>query len=346
MVGFSFAADGPVSTEWDGFSSSDVVLPEISVIRDAAGHRIVLAIPAGADARALLDTLRRMHHPGPVRPIGFGDHAVHSVPAGQDWATAVREAIGAIEDRSFEKVVLARSVEVTTEVSIEGLELVQHLVERNPQSHVYGWQIGDKCLIGASPELLVGKRGTVVTANPLAGSATRGPSDDEDRVIGQQLLASAKDQVEHALVVDDIAARLGPVTNQLRVPTSPSLRRSPTVQHLSTTIGGTLADDVHIFDLVGRLHPTPAVGGTPRAEALAFIDKVEEIDRGWYSGGIGWVSPHGDGEVAIALRCALVDGNRATLFAGNGIVGDSLPADELDETRWKLRTMLNLLTQP
>lgn len=346
MMGFSFSPDGPTSESWDGFGACDVVLPEAAVIRDAAGHRVVLAVPAGADARALLDTIRRLGDPGPVRPIGFGDHAVHSDPAPQDWATAVAEAVGAISEGSFEKVVLARTVEVTTELTIEGFELLHHLAQRNPDSHLYGWQIADKCLIGASPELLVGKRGATVTANPLAGSAGRGPSDDEDRRLGEDLLASAKDQNEHSLVVDDIADRLASVTTDLAVPGAPSLRRSPTVQHLSTEIEGRLADHVHLFDLVSRLHPTPAVGGTPRSEAVAFIDKVEQIDRGWYSGGIGWLSPHGDGEAVIALRCALLEGNRAVLYAGNGIVRDSVPAAELDETRWKLRPMLNLLTEP
>ncbi len=346
MVGFSFAPDGPSSESWQGFGSAEVVLPEITVVRDRAGHRLVLAVPAGADTRSLLDTVRRMTHPGEVRPVAFGDHSVHAVPSGHEWATAVGEAVGAIREGSFEKVVLARSVEVTTEVTIEGFELLPHLAMRNPDSHIYGWQTGDRCLIGASPELLVGKRGGTVTANPLAGSAGRGPSDDEDRAIGESLLASSKDQGEHALVVDDIADRLSRVTTNLDVPDVPSLRRSPTVQHLSTQIAGKLADHVHLFELVGRLHPTPAVGGTPRAEALAFIDKVEGIDRGWYSGGIGWVSPYGDGETAIALRCALLTGNQATLYAGNGIVADSVPADELDETRWKLRPMFNLLTEP
>jgi menaquinone-specific isochorismate synthase len=116
------------------------------------------------------------------------------------------------------------------------------------------------------------------------------------------------------------------------------------VQHLSTEIRGTLSGTHHLLDLVGLLHPTPAVGGTPRTDAVSFIDKVEEIDRGWYSGGVGWMAPHGDGDVSIALRCGLIRDTTARVYAGSGIVGSSDPEAELAETRLKLRPLLDLLT--
>jgi isochorismate synthase EntC len=163
-------------------------------------------------------------------------------------------------------------------------------------------------------------------------------------LVGEALLASAKDRGEHALVVDDIAARLRPLTDALVVPEAPSLRRITTVQHLSTEITGRMANGTSLFDLVAGLHPTPAVGGTPRAEAMAFIDKVEGMDRGWYSGGVGWVGPEGDGDVAIALRCGLLSGHTGRLYAGNGIVSESEAEAELVETRWKFRPLFNLLT--
>jgi isochorismate synthase len=198
--------------------------------------------------------------------------------------------------------------------------------------------------VGASPELLVGRSGAAVTANPLAGSAPRGEGEDEDRFIGQQLMTSGKDRIEHDLVVEDIAARLREYVSELEVPDAPSLARMATVQHLSTHIGGMLRGDTHVLELTGVLHPTPAVGGTPRDDALAFIAKVESAERGWYTGAIGWIDSGGDGEVALALRCGVLRGPVAHLFAGAGIVADSDPERELVETRLKFKPLLDLLS--
>jgi isochorismate synthase EntC len=158
-------------------------------------------------------------------------------------------------------------------------------------------------------------------------------------------MASAKDRSEHRLVVDDVTERLAAVASDVVVAPI-ALRRMPTVQHLATEVSAATRDDIPVLEIVDRLHPTPAVGGTPRDQALAYIDKVEGIDRGWYSGGIGWFEANGNGEVAVALRCALIRGDHALVFAGNGIVADSDPAAELAETRLKLRPLLELLTAP
>jgi isochorismate synthase len=194
-----------------------------------------------------------------------------------------------------------------------------------------------------SPELLIRLHGGVLTSNPLAGSAPRGEGEEEDRAFAETLMRSEKDRIEHRYVVDDVATRLRPFAANLDVPRTPSLKRMATVQHLSTRITGTVDRDAHVLDVVDAIHPTPAVGGTPRAEAVSFIEKVEAFDRGWYSGGVGWVDASGEGEFALGLRCGLVEGTRAHVFAGAGIVGDSDPERELLETRLKLRPMLELL---
>ena len=200
----------------------------------------------------------------------------------------------------------------------------------------------ESAFVGASPELLIAQRDQEIWINPLAGSARRGKGDD-DVAVGTALLASAKDRAEHAIVVDDLVSRLGEITLRLEYPDGPTLPRMATVQHLSTHIEGTLSEGVTTFDVLASIHPTPAVGGTPRAEALAFIDKAEGIDRGWYSGGIGWVDPAGGAKVVLALRCALVTGATSRLYAGNGIVAESDPAAELAETRLKFQPLLTLL---
>jgi isochorismate synthase len=193
--------------------------------------------------------------------------------------------------------------------------------------------------------LLIERQGDRVRSQPLAGSAPRGEGEEEDRALGEQLMASEKDRREHAVVVDDIVATLEPMTGQLTAPSAPALLKMANVQHLASEVRGILESPRSVIEVAGRLHPTPAVAGLPLTEALAFINKSESIDRGWYSGGIGWTDPSGNGQIAVALRCALVRGDTAHLYAGAGIVAGSRPERELEETRLKFRPLLNLLTE-
>jgi isochorismate synthase EntC len=156
-------------------------------------------------------------------------------------------------------------------------------------------------------------------------------------------MASAKDQEEHRLVVEDMRTRLSGLVDDLVIPSRPALKKMATVQHLSTEISGSVPDATSVLDVVGAVHPTPAVGGVPRQAAVDYITDREPIDRGWYTGGVGWMTPTGDGAVAIALRCGLIERDTTTLFAGAGIVADSDPAAELVETRLKLRPLLDLV---
>ncbi|MDR9451930.1 MAG: chorismate-binding protein, partial [Acidimicrobiia bacterium] len=158
-------------------------------------------------------------------------------------------------------------------------------------------------------------------------------------------MGSVKDRHEHAVVVDDIVARLDPITENLTAPPAPTLLKMSNVQHLASEVIGVLKPSRSVIEVAGALHPTPAVAGVPRDEALAFIGKAETIDRGWYSGGIGWVDGAGNGQIAVALRCALVRGDTARLYAGAGVVSGSHPETELEETRLKFRPLLNLLAE-
>ncbi|MCP4303920.1 MAG: isochorismate synthase [bacterium] len=341
-LGFSFHPHGPAQPEWDGFGAADAILPAATVVKDDLRTRLVVALPAGADPDpllALLADLVAFDDPPPPDP---GVHTVESVPSTVEWQSEVGEAVGAITEGSFQKVVLARSVQVLSERATEPFGLVYHLGRANPSCYIYAAVVGHSAFVGASPELLLAQRGRDIWINPLAGSARRGKGDD-DIAVGRELLASAKDRAEHAIVVDDLISRLDKMTSRLEYPDVPALRRMATVQHLSTEIEGTLCEGISTFDVLSSVHPTPAVGGTPRAEALAFIDKAEVIDRGWYSGGIGWIDPGGGAQVALALRCALIDGVTSRLYAGNGIVADSDPAAELVETRLKFQPLLTLL---
>lgn len=344
FLGFSFRPDGPSSEEWGEFSSADVVVPIVAVVSSRDRNRLVLTPSVGTDVAELIDLLAGLDVPAAAGSFDPGDHSLVSRPATADWRSQVEEATEAINRGDLEKVVLSRTVVVTTDSPPEAFDLVDHLLDTYPQCYAFVWQVGDAVFVGATPELLLEKSGTRVRLNPLAGSARRGEGEAEDRAIGESLANSTKDRREHALVVEDIATRIEPFVESLETPSRPALRRMATVQHLSTEIAGEVKSGVELLDLVDVLHPTPAVGGTPRAAALRLVEKFEGIDRGWYTGGVGVLHEDGDGVIAIPLRCALIKGRVSYLYAGAGIVGDSTPQGELDETRLKFRPMLSLLT--
>lgn len=344
FAGFSFAADGPTSAEWDGFEAAELVAPQLAIVERDGLRRLFVNPGSSGSTLDLLDTLAILEQPLPAPPFEPGNHTVESHPTSSEWRTEVEEAVSAIGQGSLSKVVLSRSVDVTTEHSPRPFDLVDHLRRTYPQCFVFVWQNGHASFIGASPELLLSTRGDAIRLNPLAGSARRGEGEADDRAMGEALMHSAKDRQEHSLVVEDIVARLRPHVQDMQIPSQPSLRRMATVQHLSTEIAANVGDGISALDLVAVVHPTPAVGGTPRDEALAFLDKVEGIDRGWYTGGIGWLFPNGDSTFAIPLRCALIRASTARLYAGAGIVAESDPERELSETRLKFRPMLSLLT--
>jgi menaquinone-specific isochorismate synthase len=177
----------------------------------------------------------------------------------------------------------------------------------------------------------------------LAGSARRGDDASEDDLLGKELQASAKNQHEHALAAASVGRVLGEVCRRIDRPATPDILRLANVQHLATRFNGTLDQPRHVLDLVGALHPTAAVGGTPTGKAMDLIRRLEKMNRGRYAGPVGYFDVAGDGEFAIALRCAELAGARARLFAGSGLVTGSVPEEELEETRLKLRAMLSAL---
>jgi menaquinone-specific isochorismate synthase len=255
------------------------------------------------------------------------------------WLEAVDDAVGTIRARRLEKVVLARDMLVWSEVPLDPRVLVRRLVRRFPQcfTFLYGG------LIGASPELLVRRRGSRVESLVLAGSAARGADPSRDVALGDALLASDKDVAEHRLAVESVARVLRPLCSELDVDAAPRLLRLENVQHLATEVRGRLVAPMSALELAGALHPTSAVCGEPTDPAMELIRSLEGMERGRYGGPVGWVDRRGDGEWAIALRCAELSGSRARLFAGAGIVDGSRPEAELEETRLKFRAMLSAL---
>jgi menaquinone-specific isochorismate synthase len=258
------------------------------------------------------------------------------------WLEAVAAAIDRIGTGEVEKVVLARDHAVWSEEPFDALDLARRLARRFPRCHTF---VVDG-LVGATPELLLARDGARVTSRVLAGTTGRSDDEAEDAALGAALLASAKDRHEHRLAADSVAQVLTPRCADLAHDDEPRLLRLDNVQHLATVFAGHLDVPATVLELVAELHPTAAVGGTPRGAAQAMIRELEGMDRGRYAAPVGWVDANGDGEWGIALRCAELAGARARLFAGVGIVDRSLPEDELEETRLKLQAMQAVLGDP
>lgn len=269
-------------------------------------------------------------------------------PSPRAYADAVRHALTRIAEGEVEKVVLGRYLDVESEPALRASVLLQRLLVSRPGPYVFAVPVtgrpGSPTVIGASPELLVRRRGRLVEAMPLAGSVPRHPDPDEDAARRAGLEASEKDLREHDFVVSDIVARLE--ANGLAV--SPRRRTvvvgTDTLWHLATPISGQVESVPSVgpsaLHLAHALAPTPAVGGTPRTAALDLIREIEGEPRGYLAGAVGWVDGSGDGEFALTLRSGLLDGGRLRLFAGAGIVAGSDPEAEVRETGAKLATMV------
>lgn len=282
------------------------------------------------DAGVQLEPLR----PPPDRLTGVPDRLTE-----QQWVAAVREAVETINAGDLQKVVLARMVSVLAQSPLDHGEIVRRLRRSYPGCFTFCYD----SLVGASPELLIRRLGDVVDSIPLAGSCPRGAGPGQDARLGAALKASKKNLNEHALAVQTVVDRLDEYCESLVAEPEPSLLLLANLQHLSTKIQGTLLGSADALQLAGALHPTAAVCGVPVDKALQAIRRWEGFQRGRYAGPIGWMDRRGDGEWALALRCAELDGSRAQVFAGAGIVADSDPGAELEETTLKLQAILSAL---
>lgn len=257
----------------------------------------------------------------------------------QGWIRAVEQAVAAIVAGKLDKVVLARKTVVEAAEDIHQGDLARRLSDAYPGCFTFCFED----LVGASPELLIRRLEDVVDSVPLAGSTRRGATPGEDLELGRALQNSHKNLAEHALAVQTVVNKLAPFCSELAREPEPSLLLLANLQHLSTKVQGRLVGSPNALILAGALHPTAAVCGVPQDLALEMIRELEHFDRGRYSGPVGWMDHHGDGEWAIALRCALITGARAQLYAGAGIVAESDPVDELEETTLKLLAVLDTL---
>ena len=276
-------------------------------------------------------------------PDPSGRYRVASAMPPEHFEAAVARARELIEAGALEKIVLAREVQVHAPRAHDPAAVFGALREAFPSCFIVCVGRGDAAFVAASPELLVRREGQRVSTMALAGSTRRSADPAVDAHLGEQLIRSAKDREEHAIVARRIERELAPHALWIAASPEPVLVRVANIQHLATPIRAQLAEPREAIELLELLHPTPAVGGDPRERALEWIPALEGLDRGWYAGPVGWVDATGDGELCVALRCALLRGEVAHCYAGVGVVRDSDPAAELAETELKLQALLPLL---
>ena len=346
--GFAFDADGAAASHWSSLPPALMVLPELSLWR--AGERTLLTVNAlaGPGAEQAIASIRaRLASLGDRRiPLAdpYPDTAsIASVTTPDAYEGMVAEAVAAIDGGEAEKVVLAREVTVTAPRAHDAAAVFGALREVFPSCFCFCCGTPEAAFVGASPELLVRRSGAGASTVALAGSARRSADPAVDDHLGEQLRASPKDRAEHEIVVKRIQRALRPHAVWVEAASEPSLIKVANIQHLATPIRAQLSDPRSAVELAGLLHPTPAVGGEPRAAALEAIARLEDLDRGWYAGPVGWMDAAEDGEFCVALRSGLLRDRVAHLYAGGGIVAGSDPAAELAETEIKLGALLPLL---
>jgi menaquinone-specific isochorismate synthase len=317
---FAFDADSP---------ASGLVVP--AVIIGVSKGRAWVTRTAGAEAA----------EPDPPAPAAAGP--VEALDE-ESFTRAVEAARDAIRNGRLDKVVLSLQVLATSASPFDQRRVLARLAGEYPECYTFAFD----SFVGASPELLARRQGRALRSQPLAGSSRRGATPAEDAELGAALLASTKDRWEHDLAVVTVVEALHPLCRTLRIDPEPSLLRLANVQHLATEVVGELSGDPvpDALSIAGAVHPTAAVCGTPSRKALALIRELEGPNRGRYAGPVGWVDARGDGEWAIALRCAELSGTTARLFAGCGIVAQSDPGAELEEARLKLRPVRSALGIP
>lgn len=329
--GFSFAEQG-ARLGWPGFSDASFFVPARVFWKSPTGETIETRWASANGGEGIATAAPREPASTPA-----WDRAA--------WIEAVRLTLERIRDGGCSKAVLARSVELGLDRGTDPIDIVESL--RSAYPTCYRFLIADgngNAFLGASPERLVRLVGSEISSEAVAGTQRCEPGDDES-ALARSLAGNGKDRSEHAIVVHHLLETLRPLCDSLRAPENPEVMRLLHLLHLRTPVRGRAHDGTHILDLLARLHPTPAIAGWPRREALAWIDHVEPCDRGWYAGPMGWLNRTGEGDFAVGIRSLAIRGRRVRIFAGAGIVEGSDPELEWNETELKMKGILDAVAR-
>lgn len=335
--GFAFS-DECSAVLWQDFAPCLFVLPrEQWIVENGRGRRVTVAANVSPGVSATRSAPHGLYAIAGDPESSVADGGDEPAPR---WLARTRAALAQIEDGSLQKIVVARRESRVLRGDVDVIAVLERLRAARPSCYTFCFAVGGSIFIGSSPEMLLSVHGGNVAADALAGTAARGKNPLEDLANAEQLAGSPKDRREHDAVVDGIRRALAPFTTDLVAGAEPEVRAFPEGFHLRTRIGGTLAGRASVFDLLAAVHPTPAVCGVPRERAHAVLDRLEG-DRGWYTGGVGWLSASGEGLFAVALRAGLLTRGRLTTWAGAGLVAGSDAERELAETELKMRALLS-----
>lgn len=331
LGGFAYDPGRDPGPPWCGFPGVLFRVPELAVAR-VRGRTFTWG-----------DTSRLDLEAGQSAAPGRGLEVV-PVRAPSAWQEMVASAIARLRAGDAEKVVLAREVLVRADGPLPAASVAGALRASYPACYTYLISGGDgSAFVGASPELLLRRSGARAVSQPMAGSIARGADEGEDDALADRLRGSAKDAAEHRITAREVTASLERVAESVRTG-EPEIVRFTNIQHLATTIEADLGGDAPgLLEIAGALHPTPAINGMPRQAARSLIADLEGMERGWYTGAVGWMDSRCDGELVVAIRCGLLCPEGARLYAGNGVMPDSDPATELAETELKFPVLLGAL---
>ncbi len=356
LGGFSFF-DETGSSDWQNFDSASMTLARCTIIKKDDNCTISIAL-------SLMDTCspEQIHQKlkdefqlfqASSASVQYssssnkvqGDASNNISNAGfKEWRETINSAKCKIAEQKLEKVVAARELKTASDKDYEHANIIHHLREEYPGCCTFSIRHkNSKSFIGSSPELLLSYHGNLLQTESLAGSAARGITEKEDLALENKLMNSPKNIAEHNFVMKDIEQQLHPFVRNMNRNDHPKIKKLANVQHLLTPIQAEMSDDTSPISILGKLHPTPAVGGYPQKKAAEFIQQTTSFNRGWFGAPIGWMNTKGKGEFTVAIRSGLVGKTKARLFAGCGIVADSDAESEWQESKLKFIPMLSAL---
>ncbi|WP_100013201.1 isochorismate synthase [Lentibacillus sediminis] len=348
MGGMDFDPEKEKTALWKNFQPSQFTVPAFMLTK--RGHSCYLTtnflVKYGDHPFQLANQLEKRerelfaNNPTPEEKMSIEKKTEIAPDA---WKQLVKQTTEDIANKQAGKIVLARELRLKFDKKADIAGVLDKLLATQSNSFIFAFEKGEDCFIGATPERLVKLESRELLSTCLAGTAPRGKTVEEDAAIADELLHDEKNLQEHKFVVEMIKQAMLDYCEDVMIPEEPVIYPLRNLQHLYTPVTATLKSSYSIFDVIGKLHPTPALGGVPRKESMAYIRKHEQLDRGWYGAPIGWLDSNGNGEFAVAIRSGLIQGDEASLFAGCGVVKDSDPEAEYEETNIKFTPMLSVM---
>ena len=345
--GLAYSPRDARESSWSSFADAEFTLPRLHYRANLNRAAVTLFISRAEildvnGRHQFVESLRNFNRLGTSPRMCNGDHRLTverrvDNPTRADWDRHVQAACRLFDEKRLEKVVLAREILLECSSEPDPQAILERLLGRAAESVTFALRRGTSTFLGATPERLVLRQGSTITTEALAGSAAITGTEP------QQLLSDTKNLLEHSLVVREIVARLERLGAEVSVPATPQLKQFGSLTHLHTFLQARKLAAPHVLEIAEQLHPTPAVGGIPLAQALEFIREHESFDRGRYAGPVGWFDGNGDGELAVALRSGVITGREIRLYAGAGLVEGSVPEAEWFETDLKFQSFLDAL---